>query len=163
MKEKRWPTLKEVMRRAEFSGTPPLDQRTKEKLIEAFVDICYRREIDMMTDEFVMVCNNVLLDYGILYGQEGEEKSVPDTKRSRNRKDNGADPPVRKPRNTDHRADHEDGKRDKKASSRTRGGYSGANDHKQDRKPGQKTGKVSHRRTGDLPKGARNRSSGRKQ
>lgn len=141
--KKGYPRLEEVMRRAGILGTPPLYQKIREKLIETFVDICYRREIDMMTEEFVYACMSMITDYATLYGTEGEERRGTDRKKQRAGKDHGADLPVHKRGDTHYRTEHDDGGAHKRRGVRNGAGYSGTDKHKQDRKPRRKTGKVS--------------------
>lgn len=61
----RYPELKEVMRRAEITGTPPLDDSIRDKLVQAFTDICYRRDL-ILEDGFNKACRKRLDEYKVL-------------------------------------------------------------------------------------------------
>lgn len=98
----------------------------------------------MMSNEFVLVCNNSVLDYALLYGTEGDENSEDNSRAKRIRKDNGTNKTVCKEKNTDNRSNRADGRETRRPGSKSRGaGYSDTGKHKQSSKPKSRNKKVS--------------------
>ena len=58
------------LRSAGIFGAPRLNESIQNKLITAFVDECVKRQIDITSEEIVLKCANLIIDYAILYGDE---------------------------------------------------------------------------------------------
>lgn len=61
------------LRSAGIFGAPPLNDAIQTKLIEAFINECEKREIDITSGEFLLECSNLIIDYAVLYGGDINE------------------------------------------------------------------------------------------